>query len=124
MIGDILYNKKIKFKDKWNKFEKLSWLSVTERRDVYTCEYLFKHVIQKTTLTPTLKPLYLKMPQTRERRKPLNFHKPRTKTKWAESNFQTKSIEMWNSLPNEIQKCSNLKKFLTRTSAGAECKIL
>ena len=96
---------------KWNVLEKLNWLSVHERREIFTCEYVYKHVIKKTALTRTLEQYYQRAQTTRERRKPLNFLQPQSRTKWAKSNFIHQSIQVWNNIPNEIQNIKSIDEF-------------
>ena len=111
MIGTVLYMKIPKRRNVFDKYEVLNWLIVRERNILYTSEYIFKHIIQKTSLSNTLSPLFLKLPQGRSRRKPKDFQLPRTQTKWAQSNFQYRSIRIWNSITDPIQNCYSLKHF-------------
>ena len=82
-----------------------------ESRDVFTCEYVFKHVVHKSTLTKSLDHRYKRPPLTRERRKALNFVQPQTKTQWAKSNFIYRSVLLWNDIPNSIQSSNSTTEF-------------
>jgi hypothetical protein len=111
MASSVLSKQTAKRKEKWNVLEKLNWLSVVERRKVFTCEYVYKHIIKETTLSQSLQHHYKLPPDTRERRKPLNFLQPRTRTKWAQSNFIYKSTQLWNDIPDTIQKAKCIAEF-------------
>jgi len=91
--------------------EKLNWLSFVERRIVYTCEYLYKHVLKESYLNNIFKTDYSFLDDGRERRKPMNFKVAVTKTKWAESSFLFQSTLMWNKLPAKIQEAKIFTEF-------------
>lgn len=111
MASSVLSKQTFKRKERFNVLEKLNWLSVRERKNVFTCEFVYKHIVKKTTLTLTLQQHYKKPPETRERRKPLNFIQSPTRTKWAQSNFSYQSIKLWNEIPHDIQKTKHLPEF-------------
>jgi hypothetical protein len=111
MASSVLYNTTFKRKDNWNVLEKLNWLSVNERREIFTCEFIFKHVVKCSSLTATLEIDYKKPPDIRQRRNPENFIQPEYRTTWARSSFLYQSIKIWNQIPNEIQSNRNLVAF-------------
>lgn len=101
------------YRNRFFAFEKLNWLDFKERRDVYTCEYLYKHVIQQSHLYNILKSDYVKSSREdgMELRAQMNFCVPTTRNKFGQSSFQSQSIKLWNSVPNDIRKEKKFWKF-------------
>jgi len=113
MASSVLYNTICKRRDNSNVLEKLNWLSVCERREIFTCEFIFKHVIKNSSFSATLQLDYKKPPDIRQRRNSENFILPNYKTMWARSSFLYQSIKLWNQIPTQIQ-CNRNPSAFTR----------
>jgi len=111
MASSVLHNTICKRRDNLNVLEKLNWLSVNERREISTCEFIFKHVIKNSSLSATLQINYKKPPDIRQRRNSENFVQPNYRTIWARSSFLYQSIKLWNQIPNPIQCNRSLSAF-------------
>ena len=99
----------IESKFKWDVLEKLNILTTTERRDLYSLEFLFNHLFTESQLTSVMKTIFSKREQViHSMRHPNMLNVPWLNTVYAQTSFQYKVTQLWNNLPSEIQSC---KKF-------------
>lgn len=103
----ILKDKKILMYDA---FEKLNWLSCKERYEVYTLEFIFKHIILKSPLFKCF-PEYTRSDHNKNLRSKNDFVLPKAKTKFGQMSFMYQSIKMWNALPYEMKDSELFSQF-------------
>jgi hypothetical protein len=115
----ILKCKKISLTDS---FEKLNWLKSSEKLQILTLEYVFKHFILKSPLSDSL--TFVKNVDSnpsRVTRTKHDFFKPRMGT-FGQKSFMYRAINLWNELPFELKSIqtfnvfsSSLRQFVIKT---------
>jgi hypothetical protein len=99
-------------KNKMKLFEKLNWLTAAERYEFYGMTYIYKHVVNKTTLTNSLSEFFVKIPeQDRNLRNKECFVVPRMRTEYGKEAFYYQAIKVWNCLPYELKICQSPQLF-------------
>jgi hypothetical protein len=93
-------------------YEKLNWLTIGERYELYCLTCIHKKFIHTTSLTESLKEFFVKIPETgRLTRNEGCFVLPRMNTEFGKNSFFYQSIKIWNCLPIEVKYCSSEKAF-------------
>jgi ribonuclease P/MRP protein subunit RPP40 len=113
MIERNILHQTVKPETKWKVISQLNFLTTAERRDLYSLEFIFKHVFTTSTLTPSLHGIFDKRSTTTTRslRRSCTLIVPRLKTVYGQSSFKYQATVLWNSLPNVIQSCESFAEF-------------
>jgi hypothetical protein len=82
-------------KNKMKLFEKMNWLTAAERYEYYGMTYIYKHVINKTTLTNSLSEFFVKIRDNdRNLRNKECFVVPRMRTEYGKESFYYQAIKV------------------------------
>jgi hypothetical protein len=74
--------------------------------------YVYKHVVNKTTLTNSLSEFFVKIPEhDRNLRNKECFVVPRMRTEYEKEAFYYQAIKVWNCLPYELKICQSTQHF-------------
>jgi hypothetical protein len=74
--------------------------------------YIYKHVINKTTLTNSLSEFFVKIPDNdRNLRNKECFVVPRMRTEYGKESFYYQAIKVWNCLPYDLKICQSPQRF-------------
>jgi len=106
---------------KYEILEKLNWLTVEERLVVYSVDFIKKNVINKKSSLKQCFTYFQLKPKASESqassirlRNEQDFIVPRMRTEFGKSAFYYRTIQIWNSLPNEIKEIEGFYKFDSR----------
>jgi len=111
----VILRRKCKTNEKFDIFEKLNWLSAAERYEIYSINFIYKHVIQETSLTLLYAKYFEKVDDSlRHTRQQMNFVIPRINTEYGKKSFYYQTIKMWNSLPLDIKQTESSASFDVR----------
>jgi hypothetical protein len=103
MIENVILSRRVKYNEKWLVHERCNILTVEERRNVYSLNFIFKHVICETSLSDTMRKIFVIKPNYMNLRDAMKFVVPK-----PSRSFSYHCIQLWNDLPVKIK---NLKSF-------------
>jgi hypothetical protein len=87
-------------------YERLNWLTVGERYELYCLSFMYKNVLHTTSLSESLKEFFVKIPETgRITRNEGCFVLPRMKSEFGKNSYFYQTIKIWNCLPIEVKCC-------------------
>lgn len=93
-------------------YEKLNWLTVGERYELYCLTFMYKNVLHNTSLSESLKEFFVKIPETgRITRNKMCFVLPRMKSEFGKNSYFYQTIKIWNCLPHQVKCCSSEEAF-------------
>jgi hypothetical protein len=105
MINYVILDKPIS--SKWEALSKCSILSVHERRDVYALEFVYKHVIQDSLLSPIMRKMFPIRQSERNFRDSSKIMLPNT----IKTSCHYQIIKIWNELTTDIKMSKSLHDF-------------
>jgi hypothetical protein len=109
MILPNLYNHE---PNKYKLYEKLNWLTVSERYEFFCLSFLHRNIIQPTSLTKSLSHFFVKIPESdRVTRNKGCFVLPRMQSEFGKNSYYYQTIKMWNCLPYDMKICSFVSVF-------------
>lgn len=95
---------------KLDAFDKLNWLLFSERVEIYSLCFIFKHVKQKSTLNDCFQN-FEKRQSNRASKLEHDFLVKKMKTNFGQSAFFYRGTLMWNKLPSGIKKSCTFHDF-------------
>jgi hypothetical protein len=98
--------------NKYKLYEKVNWLTVAERYEFSCLSFLYRNIIQSTSLTKNLTTFFVKIPESdRVTRNKGCFLLPRMQTEFGKTSYYYQAIKVWNCLPYDLKVCSSVSVF-------------
>jgi hypothetical protein len=107
----VILQKSCKKSEMFNVFEKLDWLTIAERYELYSLKFMFRNIINVSTLTQCFPDFKKNVNSTRETRSSQDFKQPSFKIEFAKKSFVYQFSKLWNALPTNIKTSKNMNEF-------------
>jgi hypothetical protein len=110
MIECNILNRRVSAEEKNKVLEQTNVLLVNERRDIYGLEFIFKHVFNETSLSPTMQKIFVIKNSERNLRDDKTLHVPIVKS-FSQSSCFFQLGKLWNSLPITVKAANSFTAF-------------
>lgn len=96
---------------KIDRLEQLNWILCHERLQLYTLNYIYKRIWNKSSIQECFSYFEKREETVRSSKLENNFKIPVMRTEYGKSSFFYRGIILWNTLPSQIKECEGAKPF-------------
>ena len=103
----VIFGTKLSKTSLFDTLEKLNWLTSAEKYEVYSLNFIHKHIINVSSLTRCFDEFQKRPDSERSTRSNGDLNVPYMKTKFGQMAFFYQFSQAWNKLPAEIKEIQN-----------------